>query len=68
MAVDPEHQGRGVGTALTKFGVDRLRELGMTYAIVATADDPGHGPARKVYLNGRFEPMPTQPMPLAQPL
>lgn len=68
MAVDPAHQGRGVGTALTEFGVDRLRELGMTHAIVGTGDDPGHGPARRVYLKGGFEPMAIQPMPLAQRL
>jgi GNAT superfamily N-acetyltransferase len=68
MAVDPAHQGRGVGTALTEFGVDRLRELGMTYAIVGTSDDPGHGPARQVYLKGGFEPMAIQPMHLTQRL
>ena len=68
MAVDPEYQGDGVGTALTRFGVDRLRELGMAQAIVGTGSDPSHDPARQVYLKAGFEPMAIQPVYLAQEL
>ena len=28
LAVDPDHQGSGIGTALSKFALDRLRDAG----------------------------------------
>ena len=34
LAVDPDYQGGGVGTALTEFALDRLREAGMAVAMV----------------------------------
>ncbi len=49
LAVDPEHQEVGVGTALTQFATDWLRESGMKVAMVHTGGDPGHAPARRVY-------------------
>ncbi len=60
LAVDPDKQGHGVGTALNAFGLDRLREAGMVYAIVSTANDPGHAPARRSYEKVGFIPMPIQ--------
>ena len=36
LAVDPDHQGGGIGTALTEFALDRLKEAGMTVAMVET--------------------------------
>lgn len=41
LAVDPEHQGGGVGTALTEFALDRLRDAGMGVAMVETGETPG---------------------------
>ena len=49
LAVDPDAQGRGIGTALTEVATGWLREAGMTVAMVETGGDSGHAPARRVY-------------------
>src|SRR3712207_7061649 len=49
LAVDPDHQGGGFGTALTEFALDRLKDAGMTVAMVETGGDPGHAAARRTY-------------------
>ena len=49
LAVDPEHQYGGIGTALTEFALDRLRDIGMKVAMVETGGDPGHAAARRTY-------------------
>ena len=49
LAVDPDHQGRSIGTALTGFALDRLKDAGMTVATVETGGDPGHAAARRTY-------------------
>ena len=41
LAVDPDHQGWGIGTALTAFALDRLKDAGMTMAMVETWETPG---------------------------
>jgi ribosomal protein S18 acetylase RimI-like enzyme len=60
LAVDPDMQGHGIGTALNQIALDRLRAAGMAYAIVATANDPGHAAARRSYEKVGFAPMPIQ--------
>lgn len=49
LAVAPDHQGGGIGTALTEFALDRLKDAGMTVAMVETGGDPGHAAARRTY-------------------
>jgi GNAT superfamily N-acetyltransferase len=49
LAVDPPHQGVGIGTALTKFSLDWIRASGIPVAMVGTGADPGHAPARRTY-------------------
>lgn len=49
LAVDPDHQGGGLGTALTEFALDRLKDIGMKVAMVETGGDPGHAAARRTY-------------------
>ena len=49
LAVDPDHQSRGVGTALTDFATGWLRQAGMRVAMVETGGDAGHAVARHVY-------------------
>src|ERR671921_2267729 len=49
LAVDPDYQGGGIGTALTEFALDRLKDSGMTVAMVETGGDPGHAAARRTY-------------------
>jgi GNAT superfamily N-acetyltransferase len=56
VAVDPAHHDRGVGTLLTQFATDWLREAGMRTAMVETGDDPGHAPARRVYERAGYSP------------
>jgi ribosomal protein S18 acetylase RimI-like enzyme len=49
LAVDPDHQGGGIGTALTAFALDRLEDAGMKVAMVETGGDRGHAAARRTY-------------------
>lgn len=58
LAVDPDHQHRGVGTALLNHAFARARAAGMRMMMVETGDDPGHAPARAVYESAGFERWP----------
>jgi GNAT superfamily N-acetyltransferase len=53
-AVDPEHGGRGIGTAMYEFALARMREAGMKAATVGTGGDPSHEPARRAYERAGF--------------
>jgi ribosomal protein S18 acetylase RimI-like enzyme len=54
LAVDPDHQGGGIGTALTEFALDRLKDAGMGVAMVETGGDPGHAAGRRTYEKAGF--------------
>lgn len=54
IAVDPDFQRRGIALALTDFAVARMKEAGMTIAMVETGGDRGHGPARAAYERAGF--------------
>jgi ribosomal protein S18 acetylase RimI-like enzyme len=58
LAVDPEYQGGGIGTVLTEFALDRLRDAGMTVAMVETGGDPGHAAARRTYEKAGYVQLP----------
>ncbi len=58
LAVDPDHQGGGIGTALTEFALDRLKDAGMTVAMVETGGDPGHAAARRTYEKAGYVQLP----------
>ena len=58
LAVDPLVQGQGIGTALTVFAVQQLRDTGVRLAVVGTGGDPGHAPARRVYQKAGFIGLP----------
>ncbi|MEA5597712.1 GNAT family N-acetyltransferase [Rivularia sp. UHCC 0363] len=49
VAVDPDFQGRGIGSALISFALDWMKDAGMSIAMVETGGDPGHAPARRTY-------------------
>lgn len=49
VAVDPDFQGCGVGTALIEFALDWMKDAGMSVAMVETGGDRGHAPARHTY-------------------
>lgn len=54
IAVDPDYQRQGVGSALTEHAVAWIRAAGMALAMVETGADPGHGPARQTYERAGF--------------
>jgi GNAT superfamily N-acetyltransferase len=58
LAVHPNHQNGGIGTALNEFALARMREGGMQIAIVGTGGDPGHAPARRCYKKAGYTPLP----------
>ena len=58
LAVHPDHQNRGVGTALNELALARMREAGMTLAIANTGGDPGHAPARRSYEKAGYTGLP----------
>jgi GNAT superfamily N-acetyltransferase len=49
VAVDPDVQGKGIGSALVAFALDWMRDANMSIAMVETGGDPGHAPARRTY-------------------
>jgi ribosomal protein S18 acetylase RimI-like enzyme len=57
LAVDPDHQG-GIGTALTMFALDKLKDAGMMVAIVETGGDPGRAAARRTYEKAGYTLLP----------
>jgi GNAT superfamily N-acetyltransferase len=58
LAVDPDYQGRGTGTALTVFALDWIKNAGMALGMVETGDDPGHAAARRTYEKAGYTQMP----------
>ncbi len=58
IAVDPAHQGQGIGRRLLTFGEARIREAGMAMVMVETVGDSGHAPARCAYEAAGYEPWP----------
>ena len=55
VAVDPDFQGRGIGSALIEFALDWMKDAGMSIAMVETGGDPGHASARHTYEKSGFE-------------
>lgn len=58
LAVHPDNQNHGIGTALNTFVLGKMRESGVTLAVVATGGDPGHAPARRCYEKAGFTGLP----------
>ena len=55
VAVDPDFQGRGIGSTLIEFALERMKDAGMSIAMVETGGDLGHAPARHTYEKVGFE-------------
>jgi len=58
IAVDPEHQQRGIATRLMERAVEHMRSQGMDIAAVGTGGDQGHGPARRLYESSGYTALP----------
>jgi ribosomal protein S18 acetylase RimI-like enzyme len=58
LAVHPQYQNRGIGTALNTFALERMKESGVTLAKVDTGGDPSHAPARRSYEKAGYTPLP----------
>jgi GNAT superfamily N-acetyltransferase len=58
VAVDPDFQGHGIGSALIEFALDWMKDAGMSIAMVETGGDPGHAPARHTYEKAGFGLLP----------
>jgi len=55
VAVDPDFQGRGIGSALIEFALDWMKDAGMSIAMAETGGDPGHAAARYTYEKVGFD-------------
>ena len=49
VAVHPDARRRGVGTAVCRAALDRLRHRGVSVVHVGTGGDPFHASARRLY-------------------
>jgi GNAT superfamily N-acetyltransferase len=58
VAVDPDHQQRGLGRQLTEVALQAMKDAGCTIAMVETGADPGHAPARRTYERSGFQIFP----------
>ena len=58
LAVRPDHQNRGIGTALNVYVFDEMKARGMRLAVVGTGGDPGHAPARRSYEKAGYTGLP----------
>ncbi|MDX1566981.1 MAG: GNAT family N-acetyltransferase [Longimicrobiales bacterium] len=54
IAVDPEHQRRGIARNLTSHSMQWFEDQGMAVVMVETGGDPGHAPARRAYESAGF--------------
>ena len=53
-AVHPDYAGRGIGTKMYDFVIEKMKQAEMRVATVATGGDPSHAPARRAYEKAGF--------------
>jgi len=53
-AVDPVHQGDGIGEFMYQFVIRRMQSAGMKVVKVSTGCDSSHAPARRAYEKAGF--------------
>jgi len=58
LAVHPDYQNRGIGTALNQFALEKMKASGMKIVMVGTGGDPGHAPARRCYEKAGYTALP----------
>ena len=57
IAVDPDHQRRGIATVLMEEALARIAANGADLAVIGTGGDSGHAPARALYERFDFIPV-----------
>jgi ribosomal protein S18 acetylase RimI-like enzyme len=58
LAVHPEYQGRGIGTELNTFALQKMKASGMKMAVVGTGGDESHAPAKRTYEKAGYTGLP----------
>lgn len=58
IAVDPDHQRRGVANMLLSHAITERRASGVEVVSIGTGADPGHAPARALYEKHGFRALP----------
>ena len=58
LAVHPEYQNLGIGTALNVVALEQMKAAGMVMAVVGTGGDEGHAPARRSYEKAGYTALP----------
>ena len=58
LAVHPDYQNDGIGTALNELALEKMVEAGMNLAVVGTGGDEGHAPARRSYEKAGYTGLP----------
>ena len=58
LAVHPNYQNHGIGTALNTYVLDEMKARGVRLAVVGTGGDPGHAPARRSYEKAGYTSLP----------
>jgi ribosomal protein S18 acetylase RimI-like enzyme len=58
IAVRPDHQNQGIGTALNALALERMKESGVRLVHVDTGGDDSHAPARRAYEKAGYVAMP----------
>lgn len=58
LAVHPDYQNQGIGTALNTAALTQMKESGMKVSTVATGGDPAHAPARRSYEKAGYRAFP----------
>jgi ribosomal protein S18 acetylase RimI-like enzyme len=53
-AVDPEHQGKGIGEFIYRFAIRRMQDAGIKVVKVSTGADSSHVQARRAYEKAGF--------------
>lgn len=54
-AIHPDHSGKGIGTRMYEFAINKMKQSGMQVATVATGGDVSHAPARRAYEKCGFD-------------
>ncbi len=58
LAVHPDYQNLGIGTALNRSALERMKESGMKLARVETGGESSHSPARRSYEKAGYTGLP----------